>query len=287
MKGIVLAAGSGTRLLPLTKTFNKQLLPIFDKPLIYYPISTLMLAGIRDILIITTINDQPLFKKLLGDGKELGIKFTYLIQNSPKGIAEAFLIAENFIGGDNVALILGDNVFFGTGLGTQLKSNLLIDGALIFTYKVNNPSQYGIAILDSHGQIIDVQEKPIDPKTNLAITGLYIFDNSVISKAKTVKPSNRDELEITDINKLYLIEGKLSMKEISRGIAWLDTGTFEALHDASTFVRVIEERQGNKIACLEEIAWRNGWITSEDLNNLSKDKSRLNIKKYLNSLLTN
>jgi glucose-1-phosphate thymidylyltransferase len=287
MKGIVLAAGSGTRLLPLTKTFNKQLLPIFDKPLIYYPISTLMLAGIRDILIITTINDQPLFKKLLGDGKELGIKFTYLIQNSPKGIAEAFLIAENFIGGDNVALILGDNVFFGTGLGTQLKSNLLIDGALIFTYKVNNPSQYGIAILDSHGQIIDVQEKPIDPKTNLAITGLYFFDNSVISKAKTVKPSNRDELEITDINKLYLIEGKLSMKEISRGIAWLDTGTFEALHDASTFVRVIEERQGNKIACLEEIAWRNGWITSEDLNNLSKDKSRLNIKKYLNSLLTN
>lgn len=287
MKGIVLAAGSGTRLFPLTSAFSKQLLPVFDKPLIYYPISTLMLAGIRDILIVSTKNDQKLFQTLLGNGRELGINFSYLVQESPKGIAEAFLIGEDFIGNEKVALILGDNIFFGIGWGTQLQSYLNIDGALIFTYRVRNPSDYGIAILDSKKNIIDVQEKPVDPKTNLAITGLYFFDNSVISKAKKVVPSARNELEITDINKLYLNEGKLSMKEISRGIAWLDTGTVSSLHDASTFVRVIEERQGNKIACLEEIAWRNGWITSTDLIKLSKEKGRANIKEYLDTLIAN
>ena len=286
MRGIVLAGGTGSRLYPLTVAFSKQLLPVFDKPLIFYPIGTLMAAGINEILIITTPHDQGLFRKLLGSGEELGINLSYAIQNDPKGIPEAFLIANNFIGNEKVALILGDNIFFGTGLGRNLKNFTKVLGARIFGYEVTDPERYGVATLDKKGSLLSLEEKPTNPKSNLAVTGLYFYDNSVVEKAKNLKPSQRGELEITDLNALYLADRQLSIEILPRGIAWLDTGTFDGLNDASNFVRVIEERQGTKIACLEEIAWRNGWITNEQLIKLSNSPYRSNIGHYLRNLLS-
>jgi glucose-1-phosphate thymidylyltransferase len=286
MRGIVLAGGTGSRLYPLTVAFSKQLLPVFDKPLIFYPIGTLMAAGINEILIITTPQDQGLFRKLLGSGEELGINLSYAIQNDPKGIPDAFLIANNFIGNEKVALILGDNIFFGTGLGRNLKNFTKVLGARIFGYEVTDPERYGVATLDKKGSLLSLEEKPTNPKTNLAVTGLYFYDNSVVEKAKNLKPSQRGELEITDLNALYLADRQLSIEILPRGTAWLDTGTFDGLNDASNFVRVIEERQGTKIACLEEIAWRNGWITNEQLIKLSNSPYRSNIGHYLRNLLS-
>jgi glucose-1-phosphate thymidylyltransferase len=286
MKGIVLAGGTGSRLFPLTLAFSKQLLPVFDKPLIFYPVSTLMAAGINDILIITTPQDQELFQKLLGSGEHLGINISYAIQNDPKGIPEAFLIAKNFIAEEKVALILGDNIFFGTGLGRNLKNFTEVQGAQIFGYEVTDPEKYGVAILDNHGNLLSLEEKPTNPKSNLAVTGLYFYDNSVIEKTKSLKPSQRGELEITDLNIAYLAYQKLTIEILPRGTAWLDTGTFNGLNDASNFVRVIEERQGTKISCLEEISWRNGWITSEQLIKLSYTPSRANIAQYLRNLVS-
>jgi len=286
MRGIVLAGGTGSRLYPLTVAFSKQLLPVFDKPLIFYPIGTLMAAGINEILIITTPQDQGLFRKLLGSGEELGINLSYAIQNDPKGIPDAFLIANNFIGNEKVALILGDNIFFGTGLGRNLKNFTKVLGARIFGYEVTDPERYGVATLDKKGSLLSLEEKPTNPKTNLAVTGLYFYDNSVVEKAKNLKPSQRGELEITDLNALYLADRQLSIEILPRGTAWLDTGTFDGLNDASNFVRVIEERQGTKIACLEEIAWRNGWITNEQLIKLSNSPYRSNFGHYLRNLLS-
>ena len=286
MKGIVLAGGTGSRLFPLTLAFSKQLLPIFDKPLIFYPISTLMAAGINEILIITTPRDQELFQKLLGSGEQLGISISYAIQNDPKGIPEAFLIAKSFIADEKVALILGDNIFFGTGLGRNLKNFTEVFGAQIFGYEVTDPEKYGVAILDNRGSLLSLEEKPTNPKSNLAVTGLYFYDNSVIEKTKSLKPSHRGELEITDLNAAYLADQKLRIEILPRGTAWLDTGTFNGLNDASNFVRVIEERQGTKIACLEEISWRNGWITTEQLIKLSSTPSRANIAQYLRNLVS-
>lgn len=286
MKGIVLAGGTGSRLFPLTLAFSKQLLPVFDKPLIFYPVSTLMAAGINDILIITTPQDQELFQKLLGSGEHLGIDLSYAIQSVPKGIPEAFLIAKNFIAEEKVALILGDNIFFGTGLGRNLKNFTEVQGAQIFGYEVTDPEKYGVAILDNHGNLLSLEEKPTNPKSNLAVTGLYFYDNSVIGKTKSLKPSHRGELEITDLNTAYLADQKLRIEILPRGTAWLDTGTFNGLNDASNFVRVIEERQGTKIACLEEISWRNGWITTEQLIKLSSSPSRANIAQYLRNLVS-
>jgi glucose-1-phosphate thymidylyltransferase len=286
MKGIVLAGGTGSRLFPLTLAFSKQLLPVFDKPLIFYPVSTLMAAGINDILIITTPQDQELFQKFLGSGEHLGINISYAIQNDPKGIPEAFLIAKNFIAEEKVALILGDNIFFGTGLGRNLKNFTEVQGAQIFGYEVTDPEKYGVAILDNHGNLLSLEEKPTNPKSNIAVTGLYFYDNSVIEKTKSLKPSQRGELEITDLNIAYLADQKLTIEILPRGTAWLDTGTFNGLNDASNFVRVIEERQGTKISCLEEISWRNGWITSEQLIKLSYTPSRANIAQYLRNLVS-
>ena len=286
MKGIVLAGGTGSRLFPLTLAFSKQLLPIFDKPLIFYPVSTLMAAGIDEILIITTPRDQELFQKLLGSGEQLGISISYAIQNDPKGIPEAFLIAKSFIAEEKVALILGDNIFFGTGLGRNLKNFTEVFGAQIFGYEVTDPEKYGVAILDNRGSLLSLEEKPTNPKSNLAVTGLYFYDNSVIEKTKSLKPSQRGELEITDLNAAYLADQKLRIEILPRGTAWLDTGTFNGLNDASNFVRVIEERQGMKIACLEEISWRNGWITTEQLIKLSSTPSRANIAQYLRNLVS-
>lgn len=285
MKGIVLAGGSGTRLQPLTAVFSKQLLPVFDKPLIHYPISTLMAAGIREILIITTPQDEHLFKSLLGDGSTIGVNFQFLIQKEPAGIPQAFLIAKNFIGNDNVALILGDNVFFGSGLGRQLATHTETKGALVFGYSVSDPQRYGVAEIDRNGNILSLEEKPEAPKSNIAVTGLYFYDNSVISRTQSLRPSTRGELEITDLNLSYLESRELRLNLLPRGTAWLDTGTFDALHDASTFVRVLEERQGTKIACLEEIAWRNNWISDKELEVLASSDTKKYISKYLLGLL--
>lgn len=285
MKGIVLAGGTGSRLQPLTAVFSKQLLPVFDKPLIHYPVSTLMAAGIREILVITSPQDEHLFKALLGDGSEIGVNFEFLSQEKPAGIPQAFLIGENFIGEDKVALILGDNIFFGSGLGRQLATYKQTKGALVFGYSVSDPERYGVAEIDSNGKVLSIQEKPNQPKSNIAVTGLYFYDNSVISRSKSLRPSARGELEITDLNESYLRSGELCLNLLPRGTAWLDTGTFGALHDASTFVRVIEERQATKIACLEEIAWRNKWLSDEELEVLALSKSRKNISTYLLGLL--
>ena len=285
MKGIVLAGGTGSRLHPLTAVFSKQLLPVFDKPLIHYPLGTLMVAGIRDILIITTPQDQDLFQRLLGDGTELGMNIQYATQEKPAGIPQAFLIGENFIGQDKVALILGDNIFFGTGLGRQLREHLDTNGARVFGYEVSDPERYGVAQIDSNGRVLSLEEKPHSPKSNLAVTGLYFYDNSAVERTKELKPSKRGELEITDLNINYLNTKELHLDVLPRGTAWLDTGTFDALHDAATFVRVIEERQGTKISCLEEIAWRNGWLSGEELEDLANSGTRNNIKSYLLKLV--
>ncbi|WP_298878387.1 glucose-1-phosphate thymidylyltransferase RfbA [uncultured Polaribacter sp.] len=270
MKGIVLAGGSGTRLHPLTLAVSKQLMPVYDKPLIYYPISVLMLAGINEILIIATPQDLPLFKRLLGDGKKFGCIFQYAVQEKPNGLAEAFIIGEKFIGNDKVALILGDNIFYGSGLPKLLKANSNPIGGIVYAYHVNDPERYGVVEFDDDNNAISIEEKPLNPKSNYAVPGIYFYDNSVIEIAKNMKPSKRGELEITDINKTYLEKGKLSVRVLDRGTAWLDTGTFNSLMQASQFVQVIEKRQGLKIGSLEAAAYRAGFINKKELQKLAK-----------------
>lgn len=283
MKGIILAGGTGNRLAPLTTVVSKQLLPVYDKPLIYYSISTLMLAGIREQLIITTPRDINSFKALLGDGSSLGMSFDYLIQESPKGLADAFLVGRTYVGGSKVALALGDNVFHGSGLGTQLANLTNPTGAHIFAYKVSDPENYGVIEFDKYGKAISIEEKPVSPKSDFAIPGLYFYDNNVLDIAQNVQPSSRGELEITSINNEYLHRGELNVQILQRGTAWLDTGTPENLLAASTYVKIIEERQGYKVACLEEIAWRNKWISDNEL--ISSVKLGSGYHSYLESLL--
>ena len=286
MKGIVLAGGSGTRLHPVTRSISKQLLPIYDKPMIYYAISVLMLAQIRDILIITTRLDLPAYRRLLGDGQLFGVRFTYTIQEKPNGLAEAFILGENFIDGDSVALILGDNLFYGEGFSPRLLSaSAKNDGATIFAYPVKDPSRFGVVEVDVDMKALSIEEKPANPKSNMAVTGLYFYDNCVIDIAKSVVPSSRGELEITSINQAYLSRGKLRVEVLGRGFAWLDTGTHESLLSASMFVETVEERQGYKIACLEEIAWRNGWLSSAQLSEAAKALGSTQYGQYLENLV--
>ena len=265
MKGIVLAGGSGTRLHPLTISVSKQLMPVYDKPMVYYPIATLISAGIREILIISTPDDLPLFKKLLGDGTRIGCKFEYAVQEHPNGLAEAFVIGASFIGNDKVALILGDNIFYGSGLATLLQANNDPDGGIIYAYHVHDPERYGVVEFNEEGKAISIEEKPENPKSNYAVPGIYFYDNTVVEIAKNIKPSHRGELEITDINKVYLEKGKLKVSILDRGTAWLDTGTFHSLMQAAQFVEVIEERQGLKIGAIEEAAYRSGFISKKEL----------------------
>ena len=285
MKGIVLAGGSGTRLYPLSLAVSKQLMPVFDKPMIYYPLATLMSAGIREILIITTPEDSPLFKKLLGDGSQLGCKFQYAIQGRPRGIAEAFRIGEEFIGEDKVALILGDNIFYGSGLAAQLRENNDPDGGIIYAYHVQNPGRYGVVNLNKEGEVISIEEKPEKPTSNYAIPGIYFYDQRVVEYAKQIAPSARGELEITDINKAYLADGKLKVSILDRGTAWLDTGTFASLMQASQFVQVIEERQGLKVGAIEEVAYQMGYIGEEQLRKLAEPLRNSGYGEYLLRLL--
>ena len=286
MKGIILAGGSGTRLYPLTKSISKQIMPIYDKPMIYYPLSVLMLANIRDILIISTPRDLPLFKDLLGDGSDLGITLKYKVQEKPNGLAEAFIVGEEFIGNDNVALILGDNIFYGSGFtGLVEQAAKLTEGAIIFGYPVKDPKAYGVVEFDETGKAISLEEKPKNPKSNYAIPGLYFYDNTVIKKAKSMKPSARGELEITAVNEEYLKEGKLNVIQLGRGTAWLDTGTHEALLQAANYVEALQNRQGFYIACIEEIAYQKGWINKEQLQKLSKLLMKTEYGKYLNELI--
>lgn len=285
MKGIILAGGTGSRLWPITRGISKQLLPIYDKPLIHYPLATLMLTGIREILVITTPDDQTAFQKLLSDGEDLGMHIRYAIQPKPDGLAQAFIIGEDFIGGEKVALILGDNIFHGAGLGTQLQSLINIDGAQIFAYKVNDPERYGVVEFSPNRKVISIEEKPSNPKSKYAVPGLYFYDESVIEIAKYIKPSDRGELEITSVNQEYLQKGQLSITILERGTAWLDTGTFDSFHAASSYVKIVEERQGNKIACLEEIAWRNHWIDDAALFSLAEKYQGNPYGQYLRQLL--
>jgi len=281
MKGIILAGGSGTRLYPITKGISKQLMPIYDKPMIYYHLSILMLAGIREILIITTPEDKDQFERLLGDGRSLGCEFQYAIQEEPNGLAQAFVIGEDFIGSDKVALVLGDNIFHSNGLSQLLQNCTDVEGAYVFAYSVKDPERYGVVEFDQNQKVISIEEKPKEPKSNYAVPGLYFYDNEVVSIAKSLKPSARGEYEITDINKEYLRREKLRVAVMSRGTAWLDTGTFESLHQASEFVRVIELRQGFKIGCIEEIAYRMNWITKEDLLELAQPLLKSGYGQYL------
>lgn len=285
MKGIVLAGGTGSRLWPITKGVSKQLLPVYDKPLIHYPLGTLFLSGIKEILIITTSDDQEAFKRLLGDGTQYGANFQYAVQAKPNGLAEAFIIGEKFIENDDVALVLGDNIFHGVGLGTQLRSINTQSGATIFAYKVSDPERYGVVEFSSDGKVVSIEEKPENPKSSYAVPGLYFYDSEVVKFAKEVKPSARGEIEITSINERYMVEGRLSTRILERGTTWLDTGTFESLHAAASYVQIIEERQGSKISCLEEIAWRNTWISSEDLLKIAAGYRNNPYGIYLNNLL--
>lgn len=286
MKGIILAGGSGTRLYPVTRSISKQLIPIYDKPMIYYPLSVLMLAGIKEILIISTPEDIGRFESLFGSGEQLGMSFSYAVQEAPDGLAQAFIIGEDFIGDDSVCLILGDNIFFGYQFSKSLKPAAEItSGAKVFGYYVNDPERYGVVEFDENGKVIDLVEKPDNPKSHYAVTGLYFYDNTVVEKAKSLKPSPRGELEITDLNKLYLDEGSLRVKLMGRGMAWLDTGTHKSLMQASNFISTIEQRQGLKVACIEEIAYRNGYINAEQLYELAKPLAKNQYGEYLLNLL--
>lgn len=282
MKGIILAGGSGTRLYPITKGISKQLIPVYDKPMIYYPLSTLMLAGIKDILIISTPEYTPLFKQLLGDGSEWGISLTYKVQEKPNGLAEAFVLGADFIGDDSVCLILGDNIYYGSGLSKLVQEAAeKTDGATVFGYHVNDPERFGVVDFDSNMKALSIEEKPENPKSNYAVTGLYFYDNTVVEKAKNLKPSDRGELEITDINKLYLDEGKLDVKLMGRGYAWLDTGTHDSMMEAASFIATIQKRQNLKVACLEEIAYRMGYISKEKLVELAQPMKKNDYGQYL------
>lgn len=286
MKGIILAGGSGTRLYPITYAISKQIMPIYDKPMIYYPLSTLMLAGIREVLIISTPHDLPHFNRLFGNGEQYGMTFTYAEQAVPNGLAQAFVIGEKFIGNDNVALVLGDNIFYGYGLGAQLEKNANPNGGIVYAYHVSDPERYGVVEFDSKNKVISIEEKPTNPKSNYAVPGLYFYDNQVIDIAKNLKPSPRGEYEITDVNKAYLELGKLHVSIMDRGTAWLDTGTFDSLIQASQFVQVIEQRQGIKIACIEEIAYRKGFINKDQLIKMAEPLMKSGYGNYLMELVS-
>lgn len=285
MKGIILAGGSGTRLHPLTLAMSKQMMPVYDKPMIYYPLSTLMMAGINEVLIISTPHDLPNFKKLLGDGSAIGCKFSYAEQAIPNGLAQAFVIGEEFIGKDDVALVLGDNIFFGSNMQELLRSNTKPQGGVVFAYHVSDPERYGVVEFDKEFKALSIEEKPLEPKSNYAVPGLYFYDNSVVEIAKNIKPSPRGEYEITDVNKVYLAQGNLKVGILSRGTAWLDTGTFNSLMQAGQFVQVLEERQGLKVGCIEEIAWRQGFITEQQLRELAEPLKKSGYGEYLLGLI--
>ena len=285
MKGIILAGGSGTRLHPITYAISKQIMPVYDKPMIYYPLSTLMMAGIKDILIISTPHDLPLFKKLFGNGNQYGLDISYAEQAVPNGLAQAFVIGKEFIGNDNVALVLGDNIFYGSGLGEQLSKNTDPEGGILYAYHVSDPERYGVVEFDSDNNVLSIEEKPLKPKSNFAVPGLYFYDNTVVEIAENLQPSPRGEYEITDVNKEYLRLGKLKVSILDRGTAWLDTGTFDSLMQASQFVQVIEQRQGIKIACIEEIAWRKGFITDDQLERIAAPLLKSGYGQYLVGLL--
>ncbi|HVI68885.1 MAG TPA: glucose-1-phosphate thymidylyltransferase RfbA [Magnetospirillaceae bacterium] len=286
MKGIILAGGSGSRLYPITKGISKQLMPIYDKPMVYYPLATLMMAGIKEILIITTPDDQAQFQRLLGDGTQLGCQFEYAIQPQPNGLAEAFIIGEKFIGNDKVALVLGDNIFYGHGFGQSLKQCVDPDGGVVFAYPVADPERYGVVEFDTNKKAVSIQEKPTKPKSNYAVVGLYFYDNDVVDIAKNIKPSDRGELEITTVNEEYLKRGKLKVQTMDRGTAWLDTGTFASMNDASQFVEVIEKRTGLKIGCIEEIAYEQGWISDEELAKQAEPLKKSGYGEYLLRLIS-